>query len=47
MISEDLITYTSENSKYSIKMIANKDKKEICYVKIIALTSEDAINVFM
>ena len=28
-------------------MIANKDTKEICYVKIIALTSEDATNVFM
>ena len=47
VISDDLITYISENSKYSIKMIANKDTKEICYVKIIALTSEDATNVFM
>lgn len=47
LISDDLITYTSENSKYSIKMISNKDTKEICYVKIIALTSEDATNVFM
>lgn len=47
VISDDLITYTSENSKYSVKMIANKDTKEICYVKIIALTSEDATNVFM
>ena len=28
-------------------MIANKDTKEICYVKIISLTSEDATNVFM
>ncbi len=47
VISDDLITYTSENSKYSVKMIANKYTKEICYIKIIALTSEDATNVFM
>lgn len=47
VISDDLITYTSENSKYSVKMIANKDTKEICYVKIIAITSKDPTNVFM
>lgn len=47
VISDDLITYTSENSKYSINMIANKDTKEICYVKIITLTNDDATNVFM
>lgn len=47
VISDDLITYTSENSKYNTKIIANKDTKEICYVKIIALTNEDPTNVFM
>ncbi len=45
--SENLITYTSENSKYSIKMIANKDTKEIYNVRIITLTKEDPTNVFM
>lgn len=47
VISEELISYTGENSDYNIKIIANKDTKEIGYVRITAFTSEDATNVFM
>lgn len=47
VITGDSITYTSANGKYSINIDANKDTKEIDYVRIIALTDEDATNVFM
>ncbi len=47
VITGDSINYTSANGKYSINIDANKDTKEIDYVKIIALTDEDATNVFM
>ena len=44
---DDTISYSNSNSKYGIKLIANKSTKEISYVRIEALTSEDATNVFM
>lgn len=47
IVNKNSITYTSENDKYNVTIVANKDTKEICYVKIISLTSEDATNVFM
>lgn len=47
VITGDSITYTSANDKYSINIDANKDTKEIDYVRIIALTDDDATNVFM
>ena len=43
----DSINYTSTNTKYGINIDANKDSKEIDYVRIFALTDEDATNVFM
>lgn len=47
VISKELISYTAENSDYKIKIIANKDTKEIGYVKITTLTNDDPTNIFM
>lgn len=47
VISKEFISYTAENSDYKIKIIANKDTKEIGYVKITTLTNDDPTNVFM
>jgi len=43
----DSINYSQANSKYSVNLDADKNTKEIDYVRIIALTNEDATNVFM
>lgn len=45
--NENDILYVGENQKYNINMNANKDTKEISYLKITSLTNEDSTNVFM
>lgn len=41
------INYSKNNNKYSINIDANKDTKEIDYVRVICLTDEDETNVLM